>query len=161
MIRKEASHPLFYRVGSRRMRRRLVVATYGGWLLIAATVKLFSLVYPHWFTTMWALMLTSALLQLVWLVWLGRTYVNAPKLPDTELDERLLQIKNQAFRTAYQAFVPAAILAWSLSLAAMLWQPNDQGYVNGLVIFFGTALVGTTLPTVIVAWNEPDPVEPD
>jgi uncharacterized membrane protein len=151
--------PLSNRVGSRRFRRRLVVGTYAGWLLIAAIVKLWSLTSGGWFVSMCVLLIANATIQLVW-SW-RRTYINSPQLAESELDERLVQISNQAFRRAYRVFVPVALIAWALSLAVLDWQPNDQGKVNAFVIFFGVALLATTLPTAILAWREPDPAEPE
>jgi hypothetical protein len=156
---KEASHPLFYKVGSRRLRRRLVVVTYGGWLLVAAIVELWSLSSTShgWYAALPFLVIANSIFQLVWMVWLGRTYVNAPRLADAELDERLLQIKNLAYRRAYLVIAPVAVISWLLSLAALQWQPNDQGRVITLVLVAGVALLMGTLPTTIVAWQEPDP----
>jgi hypothetical protein len=151
------------RVGSRRFRRRLVVAIYGSWVLIAAIVKLVSLTSPDWlkpflggFTV---LLLMNAVISFVWLG--RRNYINAPKLPDDELDERLVQIKNQAFRTAFKVLVPTALIAWPLSWVVLGLQPNDQGQLNALAIYSGVALLAATLPTAILAWQEPDPAEPD
>lgn len=153
----EASHPLFYRVGTRRNRRRVMLGMYGAWLLIAASVTLWSLSSPRWFWSMELVLLATTIFQLVWFVWLGRTYVNAPRLADGELDERLLQVKNQAYRRAYLVLAPVAVIAWLLSLAALDWQPNDHGKVVATVLVFAVALLAGTLPTAIVAWQEPDP----
>lgn len=151
--------PLSNRVGSRRFRRRLVVGTYAGWLLIAAIVKLWSLTSQGWFIWMCVLFIANATIQLIWLG--RRTYVNAPQLAVSELDERLVQISNQAYRTAYRVFAPVAVVALGLTMAVLYWQPNDQGKVNAFLVFFGAALLSTTLPTAIVAWREPDPAEAD
>lgn len=157
MAQKEASHPLFYRVGSRRMRRRVVVAMSAGWLVIAAIVLVLSLNSRAWYPAMMAMILANSLFQLIWFVWLGRTYVNAPRLPDAELDERLLQVKNQAYRRAYLILAPVALIAWILSLGALQWQPNDQGRIIAIALVVAVGLVAGTLPTAIVAWQEPDP----
>jgi hypothetical protein len=156
-IQREASHPLFYRVGSRRMRRRVVVAMYAGWVVIATIVLLRSFTSPGWFWAMELITLPSTLFQIIWFVWLGRTYVNAPVLADEELDERLLQVKNRAYRRAYRVLAPVAISVWLLSLFALAWQPNDHGKVMATMLVMGVALVAGTLPTAIVAWQEPDP----
>ena len=147
--------PISNRVGSRRFRRRLVIGTYGGWLVITAGAKLISLASPGWFLTLLVLMVANSIIQLIWLS--PRTYINALKLADAELDERLVQIKNQAFRRAYKVVVPVAFTAWWLSLLAVTQQPGNEGLTTALLIFFGVALLATTLPTAIVAWSEPDP----
>jgi hypothetical protein len=157
MAQKEANHPLFYRVGSRRMRRRVVVAMGCSWLLIAAIVLVWSLNSRAWYPAMMAMIVANSLFQLIWFVWLGRTYVNAPRLPDAELDERLLQVKNQAYRRAYLILAPVAVIAWILSLGALQWQPNDQGRIIAIALVVAVGLVAGTLPTAIVAWQEPDP----
>jgi hypothetical protein len=154
---REASHPLFYRVGSRRLRRWAMVGMYGGWLLISVLVTLKSLTIPGWIWATNIVVLMSLLFQLVWFVWLGRTYVNAPRLADAELDERLLQVKNQAYRRAYLVLAPTAVVLWILSLFALEWQPNDHGRIIATMLVFGVAQVAGTLPTAIVAWREPDP----
>lgn len=78
-----------------------------------------------------------------------------------ELDERLVQTRNAAFRTAFRIFGPIAIGGWAVSMIATRVQPNDIGLLNELLIFLGVVLLGTTLPTAIVAWREPDPAEPE
>jgi uncharacterized membrane protein len=147
--------PISNQVGSRRRRRRLVIGTFVGWLLITAVAKLISLASPGWFLTLMVLMMANSIIQLIWLS--PRTYINAPKLADAELDERLVQIKNRAFRRAYAVVVPVALTAWWLSLLAVTQQPGNEGQTNALLIFFGVAMLATTLPTAIVAWSEPDP----
>jgi hypothetical protein len=44
-----------------------------------------------------------------------------------------------------------------LSLLAVTQQPGNEGLTNALLMFFGVAMLATTLPTAIVAWREPDP----
>jgi multisubunit Na+/H+ antiporter MnhB subunit len=154
---REASHPLFYRVGSRRMRRRVVLAMYAGWVVIAAVVLVWSINSRGWFWAMEVVMMATTVFQIIWFVWLGRTYVNAPRLADAELDERLLQVKNKAYRRAYLLLAPVTVIAWILSLAALQWQPNDQGRIIATMLVVGIALIVGTLPTAIVAWQEPDP----
>jgi hypothetical protein len=97
------------------------------------------------------------------LVWFGRkTYLGREVLAgDSGLDERLVQNRNQAFRGAFRVFSIAVLIAWPLSLAVMWLQPGSQGLTIAVLIFAGAALLGTTLPTVIWAWREPDPVEPE
>jgi uncharacterized membrane protein len=149
------------RVGSRRFRRRLLVGIYAGWLLVAAYVKVASSASPGSSQPFGVLLLANAMFQAIWFVWLGqRTYVNAPQVADSDLDERLVQVKNQAFRRAFQVFVPVALIGWVVSLLAVTSQPNHDGLINSQILFFGVALLATTLPTAIVAWREPDP-KPD
>jgi hypothetical protein len=151
--------PLSSRVGSRRFRRRLVIATYAAWLAMAAIVKLLSF-GPLPFIWLSLLMVsTNIIIQLMWVE--RRTIINTPALVDAELDERLVQSRNAAFRTAFKPFALAALIGWMLATAATQLQPNSQGYLNSLILFMGVAMLATTLPTAIVAWREPDPTEPE
>jgi hypothetical protein len=139
------------------MRRRLVLGTYGGWLVIAAIDVLLSSRSKSWFTAMDLVVIASSVFQIVWFVWLGRTYVNAPQLADAELDERLLQVKNQAYRMAYRVLAPVAVGGWLVSLGILQLEPSDLSRVVATVLVFGVAMLAGTLPTAIVAWREPDP----
>ena len=154
--------PLSNRVGSRRFRRRLVVGTYASWLLIAAIVKVLTLTNPKWSTSAFpvfcALTVTNAIVSLVWLT--RRTYIS-PEVADQELDERLVQNRNQAFRWAYQFAVPLALAGWLSSWLFLQVQPGVQGQTNAVLIYTGVAMLATTLPAAILAWREPDPVEPE
>jgi hypothetical protein len=160
---KEAIHdawfpkpPTYNRIGSRRLRRLLVVGTYGGWLLVAVILKLVSSPDSS-FPVIPFVPLGNAVVALVWF---GRkTYLGREVLAgDSGLDERLIQNRNHAFRRAFQLFASVALIGWLLSLVAMWLQPGNQGLTNAVLIYAGAALLGTTLPTVIWAWSEPDPI---
>jgi hypothetical protein len=157
----EAWHrrPLSSRVGSRRFRRRLVIATYTGWIVVAAIVKMLSYgpVRPFWLPMI--MVATNIIIQAIWVG--RRTIISTPALADAELDERLVQTRNAAFRTAFRVFAGITLIGWIVSIAAIQLQPNDQGFLNAFLIFIGVALLATTLPTAIVAWREPDPAEPE
>jgi hypothetical protein len=139
------------------MRRTAVVAMYAVWFVIAVVVTLWTSTTRGFLGPTYVVILATFLFQLVWFVWLGRTYVNAPRLADAELDERLLQVKNRAYRSAYLVLAPVAIVVWALSLAGLQWLPADQGNADSTVLLFGVVLLAGTLPTAIVAWREPDP----
>jgi hypothetical protein len=153
--------PTYNRIGSRRFRRRLVFATYGGWLLIAAIVVLSSMTAPGSITPPLVfpiLFIANAAVMGVW--FLRKTYISRELLStDAGLDERLLQNRNQAFRRAFQIFAPLVLVAWPASLAVMAAQPGGQGYNNAFVIYFAVGLLAATLPTALWAWREPDPID--
>jgi hypothetical protein len=151
--------PLSSRVGSRRFRRRLVMATYTGWLVWAGSVKVLS--FGPLSPIMLSLLLVAGniIIQAMWVD--RRTIINTPTLVDAELDERLIQSRNAAFRTAFKIFALAVLIGWPVSAIAIQLQPNNQGYLNGLILFMGAAMLATTLPTAVVAWREPDPTEPE
>jgi hypothetical protein len=155
------------RVGSRRFRRGLVLATYGGWVLVAMILKVISVSTSSSGFVAPALFCTTAV---AWLVFIGRrTYINREVLAsDTGLDERLVQNRNLAFRRAFQVFAMVVIVAWPISLMAIFWgpppwtvQPSSQGFVNAFLIYFGALVLATTLPAAIWLWREPDPAEPE
>ena len=150
--------PSSERVGSRRFRRRLVIGTYGAWLLVAATLKLMALAIPHFPEGLFAT-LSLAIGMLVLLG--GRTYLNREVLRgDAGLDERLVQNRNLAFRTAFQVLVFVLVLAWPLTVLLAVVEPGLQGVADGSVIFIGVVLLAVTLPTAVWMWREPDP-EPE
>ena len=155
--------PTYNRIGSRRFRRRLVLATYGGWLLIAAIVVVTSMTVPGSISPALVfpiLLLANGAVLGVW--FFRKTYISREVLStDSGLDERLVQNRNHAFRRAFQIFAPLVLLAWPLSLAVMAAQPGEQGYNNAFVIYFTVSLLASTLPTALWAWREPDPVEPE
>jgi len=91
-----------------------------------------------------------------------RTFLNREVLAgDLGLDERLVQNRNQAFRIAFQVFAPVALIGWIVSFLAIQLQGIERSLSNAFLIYLGVALLGTTLPTAIWIWREPDPAEPE
>jgi hypothetical protein len=145
--------PHLDRIGSRRSRRLLVIATYVGWLSVELLSKPLSSPRLH-FPVLGLNLLASALATVILLN--RRTLLNRAVLAgDSGLDERLVQNRNQAFRIAFQVFVLVALAAWAVSVT-LVHQPSDA-----LLIYVGVAFLGATLPTAIWAWREPDPAEPE
>jgi hypothetical protein len=90
------------------------------------------------------------------------------ELPETAIDERQQMIRNRAYRVAYRIVVHALI--WPALLIVTLASFGDpHGWLHALwsntplVIALGTS--GTQLlvflPTMILAWTEPEPIEED
>ncbi len=151
--------PISSRVGSRRFRRRLVIATYAAWLVVAVAVKVLSFgPLPSIYLSI-VLLAANLIIQGIWVS--RRTIINTPALVDAELDERLVQTGSAAFRTAFKIFAPAALIGWLVAMVATQLQPNNQGLLNSLILFFGVTMLSTTLPTTIVAWREADPTAPE
>jgi len=154
--------PLSNRVGSRTLRRRVVIAMYGSWLLAMLSVALGDAQGQAMASLLGVLAIVSIVAMSLSAVWLGRrTYVNSPQLADRELDERLVQVKNHAYRTAFKIFVGFIVVAWPVSLLLLFDQPGSHGFTRAFLIFAGVGLLATTLPTAVVAWREPDPAEPE
>lgn len=152
--------PTYDRIGSRRFRRRSVLATYGGWLLVAAIVVLISTIYPGSLFADEALPLLFIANAVVLGVWFfRRTYISREVLSsDVGLDERLVQNRNHAFRRAFQIFTLLVLVAWPLSLGVTAVQPGRPGYMTAFVMYLAIVMVASTLPTAIWAWREPDPL---
>ncbi len=151
--------PISSRVGSRTLRRRVVIAMYGSYLLIALGAQLSLQAQGKWITPALTVVAVIAVVAATLSnLWLGRrTYVNAPQLADQELDERLVQIKNQAYRTAYKIVAPMVLVAGPLAYLLLSIEPGGHGITHAVLIYGALALVVSTLPTAIVAWLEPDP----
>ncbi|HEX9097428.1 MAG TPA: hypothetical protein VF990_15165 [Candidatus Dormibacteraeota bacterium] len=146
-------------VGKRRSRRRLVVAVYGGWVLVAILSKVLTPL-DSILPVIPVVPLASALGALILLS--RRTFLNREVLAgDSGLDERLVQNRNRAFRAAYQIFGPVALIAWPVTVVTLQTQPANAAAATAFVIYSGAALLGTTLPAAIWAWREPDPVDPE
>lgn len=91
---------------------------------------------------------------------------NVAELPERALDERQELIRNRAYRRAYRIVIHALI--WPAALIVLLASFGDpHGWLHALwsntalVIALGTC--GTQLlaflPTMMLAWTEPDPIE--
>lgn len=154
--------PISSRVGSRSLRRRVVIAMYSSWLVAALSVTIGDNQGQTMASASGVLAVGGVVAMALLSLWLGRrTYVNAPRIADRELDERLVQIKNQAYRSAFKIFVGFTVVAWPLSLFLLFDQPGPHGITRAFLVFGGVGLLASTLPTAIVAWREPDPAEPD
>jgi hypothetical protein len=91
---------------------------------------------------------------------------NVAELSEQAVDERQESIRNHAYRRAYRIVMHALI--WPIGLVVVLAAFGDPfGWLaalwanTALVIALGTAaaqLLGF-LPTMILAWTEPDPIE--
>jgi hypothetical protein len=155
--------PISSLVGSRRFRRRVVMVMYGAWILGLTSAEVSFQLRPTWVKSslevIGIFLLVISTLAVLWLN--RRTYINAPQLADAELDERLVQIKNQAYRTAYQILRALVLIGWPVSVVVIAHEPGGIGFAGAFVILGGVGLLATTLPTAIVAWGEPDPTEPE
>jgi hypothetical protein len=131
----------------RRSNRRLAcVATYAGYALTVLAL---------WQGTPLAAVPAGLLSILGWWV-LNQVAVPYSK---KDLDERELQVRNQAFFRSYQCVAGATALAllyvqFALDLPGRLWLPGRPGEIQALV--WGYLLVAITLPHAVIAWQDPD-----
>jgi hypothetical protein len=88
------------------------------------------------------------------------------ELAEHALDERQEAVRNHAYRLAYRVVMHALI--WPIGLVVVLASFSDPfGWLaalwanTALVVALGTGVVQLLafLPTMILAWTEPDPIE--
>jgi len=76
--------------------------------------------------------------------------------PDEQVDERQLQIRNQAYRFAYMGVsLLVTLLLGYLMMADALQLPVPHGYDQANALFWAVFTVVLVLPSAILAWNEP------
>jgi hypothetical protein len=112
------TRPVSGRIGSRRRRRWSVVALYGSYALICASQAIAAtLASPVARAAALALLLAGvAAAGYGLLTLLGRTFVNAPNIRDSALDERQLARRNVALARAY----PVIGIVTALALVYMM-----------------------------------------
>ena len=144
---------------SRGRRRLLVLAIYIGLVAYTTTALIEG---NSWWITVGLLGAATTVVIHGWLL-LPFTQKIADK-EESDLDERQVDIRNRAHRKAYQilgSVVIAALLYMNISLDYFgnpLWTPaiTDE---NVSTVLIGTIWLVITLPTSIIAWNEPGPEE--
>lgn len=144
---------------SRRRRRLLVAGVYVGLISYAGT--LLALENPSWLWLGLGGLLTTMAIHF----WLLRPFTQ--RIADTkesDLDERQMTVRNRAYYSAYQvlaAVVMSALLYWQIDLQHFEGAlPSPDITANNATSVFTAALwLIITLPTSIIAWNEPDPDE--
>lgn len=83
---------------------------------------------------------------------------NLGNAPDKDLDERQVQIRNNAYRHAYTVMASLVVLFglyYAIALdKSVLWIP--QTYDQASYFLWGAILLTMTLPSAILAWTEPE-----
>lgn len=140
-----------------RSRRAAVVVLYGGY---AAFAVIWHFRHVHSLALAIAA-LCGLVLSIAAGTWLfHRTaYWNWGHAPDKDLDEREKAERNLRYREAYSAFVGITFLALVYADIA----PDFGGWLpdwkrDGQTILWCTLLVGLTLPSALLAWNDRTPV---
>lgn len=87
--------------------------------------------------------------QLVLFVYAGHVGKHTAVMPDETLDERQLEFKQRVFRQSYYVI---------MALAAVLVVVNALTVLPGWVTVAFLMLI-LTLPTYMLLWLEPDPIE--
>lgn len=153
---------------SRRRRRRVVVALYliltgtiaCGFTFLAAPVDENGEISAFIFFSILGLVLAgTTAFYLVSFAIRGSVQHVADK-GDDGLDERQRVVRDRAYRSACHVVTGAlmsTLLYGQLASQFQLWLPPAGVFQIGLPLVFALTF---TLPTAIVAWNEPDP-EPE
>lgn len=142
-----ADDPRFDALRPLPRRRALVVAALGAVAGLAVTLWFGG---PAWVAV--PLWLAAA----AGLVLLRRVVREAADFPDEALDERLIGVRDSAYRTAF-----ATVAALCIAVLVPLWIAVDgfdytvtAGNLHALV--WGVILTTLTLPSAILAWTERD-----
>lgn len=163
---------LFDSNASRRQRRFLVLVMYFGfssWMIILPLFSLLEaydddLTRPTAFLlgaplSLLALVLPISAVFVFWAIWVSTQGM----VRKDKLDERQRVIRNSAYRSAYLILGNTFIIVASYWLFATnsfgegrLWLPSGDEAQN---LFVLALLLFYTLPTALIAWNEPDPEE--
>jgi hypothetical protein len=147
-------------VSGRAARRGLVLSLYLGYALILTLFATREALPSGWFAPLAFILLLVTALSYIGLYTSTRSVADAS---DGQLDERERSVRDSAYRFAYQALSGTFLLSAFYTMVAMdggsLWFPRTLNEASA--VFWGVFLLATTLPTAIIAWREPDPVDDD
>lgn len=136
----------------RRTRRALVLTMYLGYL--AMTLAWAFLDAP----LRWLLVIPLGLAALISLATLMMPrLLGTSDGADDDLDERQLQTRNKAYLAAYRVLgvsVMLAALYYMMARGSGLWLPTTD--LETQALFWGAWGFSLTLPSAMLAWNEPD-----
>ena len=147
----------------RRRRFWVVVMYFGLTLLVTSNPVIFSMVRnPTDYIVLFAFLTIGGLLVLFGsfgnLKWVTQEIANQK---DGELDERQQTVRNRAYLRSYRILsVAVMVLVLYVQISVdfdISWLPPLDRVV-GFSIPFGFLWLVITLPTAIIAWNEPDPI---
>lgn len=155
--------PLVADYGSRAARRRRVVALYAGFTALFPSYAFAHAAHDLAGKMAWLAVVSIAFGCFCYGFYtlLQRTFINSPNVPNDAVDERQLDRRNRAVFVAYRALAMATAVVplWLLvATTAERWgwlrDPSLLAFAS-----WGLLLTGVTLPTAILAWSEPDPIE--
>lgn len=155
--------PVSDRIGPRRGRRRKVVALYGSYFLICGSSAAQTLSHskPGLIFALVLLLTGVAAAAYGFFGLMGRTFINAPNLRESVLDERQRQRRNDAIQRAFPALgmFSALCLLYAIVTGTMVPAWRNETVVDAL--FWAVFLLCVSLPSAIIAWTEPDQHELD
>jgi hypothetical protein len=144
-------------VGTRAHRRKLVSALYGGYALFcfAITVGL-GLPQPARLIGLGAMLLSFGVM------WWGFFSLTAlgfgnPAV-DTEDEVVIQQARRDTIKREAQPYAIGVVVVAGIFLGLVtIFAPRAESVTFILAVVLGAFIVAATLPTVMIAWNEPDP----
>ncbi len=165
MMRQSYANEIPMTIEVQSTRRLWVSLLYGGW---AGAIVAWSIGMPLHGAAQTATWIATGLCALAALIGfaklMARTPINAPNLEDAVLDERLVQMRDAAMRTAYRLLYVAVSLAGAALFTLVLVNPLGcaKAFTINRTFFAFTSLFSAVflpliLPTTLIAWTAPDP----
>jgi hypothetical protein len=150
--------PVSVDIGSRRARRGIVVALYGSYFLICGATAARTLLDPPAGRVVAAILLIAGTGAAAYgfFALMGRTFINAPNIRASALDERQRERRNDAIQRAFPVIgmVSALCLLYAIVTGSLVPAWRNDSVVDAL--FWGVFLLCISLPSAIIAWTEPD-----
>jgi len=146
-------------IGSRSGRRRKVVALYGSYFLICGSTAAQTLFVSPAGRIVAAVLLLTGIVAAGYgfLSLMGRTFVNAPNIRESVLDERQRQRRNDAIQRSFPAIGMFTALCLVYVILTDSLAPAWRNATVTQALFWAIFLLCVSLPSAIIAWTEPDP----
>lgn len=160
-----AATPLVEADLSRASRRRRVVALYGGYVPIVPIYAIARAAHDRTIALVGLAILSICFAAFCYGFYtlMQRTFTNSANVEDEALDERQLERRNRAvfvaFRTLSVVLAVAPLWATIATTAERWTWLRDPSLIAFAA--WSVFLLGLTLPTALLAWNEPDPIPTD
>jgi hypothetical protein len=151
--------PVSDEIGPRRRRRWSVIALYGSYVIICASAAIRANVSAKPAELAALALLIAGVVAAFYGVFtlMGRTFVNAPNLRESVLDERQRARRNDAISRAYPIIGIFTAVGLLYMMIGDAW-PAVRNFTVIEALFWGAFLLAISLPSSIIAWTEPDPL---
>jgi len=150
--------PVSDAIGSRAGRRRKVAALYGSYVFICGATAARELLdsRPGQILALVLLLAGIGAAGYGFISLMGRTFINAPNIRESALDERQRERRNDAIQRSFPVIgiVSALCLLYAIVTDTMVPAWRNATVVEAL--FWGIFLLSVSLPSAIIAWTEPD-----
>lgn len=137
-------------------RRAAVLANYLAYPIMGLFMA--ELLTDSKFVNIAGILLTSFLIMGTFIyLYVDTNLWNLGNAPDKDLDERQIQVRDNAYRYAYMGLATGLLLGgiyYTLAVDKALWLPSTYDQAN--YFLWGIILLTLTLPSAILAWTEPE-----